>query len=151
MRMVERISDFPAVQQRLINWEGSAPQTGIERLALEEFHNQVVDAILTPDIEQTADVRMIESGDGSRFPLEALEADGIVGDTCLENLDGNDPIEPDIASPVDLTHPALADEGHDFVGTELLTRGQSHNAFNAAADYIDGSTGDHKTASRKYQ
>ena len=41
----------------------------------------------------------------------------------LRNLYCNDPIQPRIASLVDRTHPALANQREDFVGTEFFAGG----------------------------
>jgi len=36
------------------------------------LHNQVVDAVLLPDVVESADMGMIEAGDGSGFRFESF-------------------------------------------------------------------------------
>jgi hypothetical protein len=43
----------------------------VRRFALEQFHHQIVSAILATDVEDGADVRMGECGNRVRLSLEA--------------------------------------------------------------------------------
>src|SRR5262245_46261781 len=56
---------------------------------------------------------MVQRGDGSRFPLEAL------GELLLRSLDGYDAIETRVASFVHFPHSARADRREDLVRPEL--------------------------------
>ena len=40
------------------------------------LHDEVMDAVLHPDVVERADVRMIQAGDNPGFALEALERSG---------------------------------------------------------------------------
>ena len=70
------------------------------------------DEIVRSDVIELANVGMIERGDRSRLafepPLKFL----------VRQLDGDRPVQSGIPGFVDLSHPALADEGDDFVGAE---------------------------------
>ena len=48
-----------------------------KRFALEELHHKKIDTLIPADIEQRANVRMIQRGDGLRFALEAALSVGI--------------------------------------------------------------------------
>ena len=50
-----------------------------QRDAVQVLHDQEVDAVLTPDVMERADVRMIQRRDRARFALEALACSRIVG------------------------------------------------------------------------
>ena len=49
-----------------------------QRLAFEELHDQVLDAIMTANVEQGTDVWMLKLRDDARLALEALLAIGVV-------------------------------------------------------------------------
>src|ERR1700741_1809379 len=65
---------------------------------------------------QCADVGMIQRGDGARFPLEALR------ELILGNFQGNDAIQPRVASPLYLPHAARTDQGENLVRAEPGSR-----------------------------
>ena len=60
-------------------------------------------------------MRMIERGEHLRFTTEAREAIGIARDAGQQNLDRNQAIQPGVAGPVDLAHPARADPRVDLI------------------------------------
>ena len=70
------------------------------------------------DVEQRADVRMIERRDGARLAVEAVAQLRVGGERRGEDLDRDGAIEPRIAGAIHLAHPTLADECDDFVGAE---------------------------------
>ena len=51
----------------------------------------------------------------AHFLVETCQAIRVVGDVVRQKLEGNRLSELQIFSPVDLTHPAAADERHDPV------------------------------------
>ena len=82
--------------------------------------------VLTSDVVQRADVRMVQAGDGLRFALEALLHFGVVGEMRREDLDRHGAVQPRVGRLVDFAHPARADQREDLVGTESDACGQSH-------------------------
>ena len=50
----------------------AAHAAGLERLAFEQLHDEVLDAVLVSDVVEGADVRMGEAGDRLRLSLEPL-------------------------------------------------------------------------------
>ena len=68
----ERAGHLDAVAERLLQRQSSARQAARQRLALQVLHHQEIGAVVLPDVEQPADVRMTERGDEPRFAGEAL-------------------------------------------------------------------------------
>ena len=68
----ERVGDLDGAPHGLLERQAAARQAVGQRLALEELHHQVVGAVLVPDVEERADVRVAERRDGARLAREAL-------------------------------------------------------------------------------
>ena len=68
----------------------------MERLPFDIFHYQIVSA----DVVQSTDVRVIEGSDGVRFPLKPL------GKLSLAFFDRDDAIQTRILGLINVTHPA---------------------------------------------
>ena len=68
----------------------------------------------------------VESGDGTRFALEAQARLRIGHPIGRDDLDGDGPIEPSIAGPIHLAHPPAAKAFVDFVRTKARPRGHRH-------------------------
>ena len=111
VRGVDGIEDLPREHQGVIELDRAR-----ERLPVDVLHDQVV----RPDVIERTDMRMVQAGDRVRLALEAF-AEG-----RQHFLDGDDAVEPGVASLVDLAHAAGADRHDDFVGTEPGARRQGH-------------------------
>jgi hypothetical protein len=72
VRAVEPVEDLRGETQSLILRQGALTQPVGKRLAFQVFHYEEVDIVLTPDIVEAADVRMIQAGYGSRLALKPL-------------------------------------------------------------------------------
>ena len=70
--------------ERLIQWQRPLLQPLRQRLPVEILHNQEVDPVLAPDVEEGADVRVVQGGDGAGLALEPLFQIGIGGDVLGE-------------------------------------------------------------------
>ena len=81
---------------------------------------------LLADVVERADVGVIELGDCAGFTIEALAELRIDSERPRQDLDRDEAIQPRVARLVDLAHPARAEGGHDFVGSELEAGGQRH-------------------------
>ena len=106
------------------------PTRSRERLAFEELHDEVLDALLVTDVVERADVRVRELRDRLCFALETLARLGR-GQVVGENLDRDSPLEPGVFCPVHLTHAARADRREDLVRAEPRSRGERHRASGA--------------------
>ena len=82
--------------------------------------------VLPADVEQRADVRMIQLRDDARFPLEPLATIRIGCEVGAEDFNRDRPIEPDVAGFVDFAHAAHAEWGNDFVWAKATTWRKSH-------------------------
>ena len=74
--------------------------------------------IVSANVVDLADVRMIERGNRARFLFEPPAV--LFG----EPLHRDDAIEPRVARFPHFSHATCAEEGQDFIGTEPRARGQ---------------------------
>ena len=74
---------------------GSAPfcEPVGERLALEQLHHEEVASVLVADVEERADVRMVERRDRLRLALEALAELRVLGEARGQDLDRDVAVE----------------------------------------------------------
>jgi hypothetical protein len=107
---------------------GPLLQASGKGLALEERHDDEVRAAGFADIEDSADVGMIEGGDDPRLALEPDAGDGIARHVRRQQFDRNAAIEPRVTGPVDLAHATSADRGDDLVGPETNARFDGHHS-----------------------
>jgi hypothetical protein len=78
------------------------------------------------DVVERQDVRVRQRGDRLRLALEASERVGVAGDALGQHLDRHFPLEPRVACPVDLAHPAGAERRDDLVRSQPRSGGESH-------------------------
>src|SRR5207247_601487 len=71
MRLVERVGDFGRDAQRLGNRQRATLETLRKRLALDVLHHQEVHSVLVADVEERADVGVVQARDGARLAVEA--------------------------------------------------------------------------------
>jgi hypothetical protein len=76
-------------------------------------------------------VRMIQLRDGARLALEPV-AEVFPGD-----FDGDDAIQPSVASFIDFAHPARANGRKNLVRPEALTGGKRHRTDRFIAEGWD--------------
>ena len=117
VRLLEALGNLAGDAKKLLLREtrstGSADTIG-QRLALDVLQDQVVSA----NVVDLADMRMIERGDRARFLLEPSAM--LLG----EPFHRDDTIEPRVACFPHFSHAAAAQEGQDFIGAEPRTRSQ---------------------------
>jgi hypothetical protein len=77
-------------------------------------------------VEERADVRMIQAGDGFGFAVKTFAQLGTVGEMSGKNLDGDDALEARVAGFVHLSHSARTDGGENFIRSEFGARVQGH-------------------------
>jgi hypothetical protein len=63
---------------------------------------------MSPDVVHGQNVGVAESSHGPRFPFEALQAVSISREGRGQDLDGDDPIEANVAGAIHFAHPAGA-------------------------------------------
>ena len=86
-----------------------------EGLPFERLHDDEIPAIVLVDVVDGADMRMVESGGGSRLAPESLERNRIARDFLRQKLESNGTAEACVFCLVDYSHPAAAKFGHDAV------------------------------------
>jgi hypothetical protein len=79
-----------------------------QQLALDVLYHEIAGTLIV----ELADARVIERGDGAGLLFEPL------GYLRVPELDGHVAVHARIARLPHLSHPARADEGHDFVKRE---------------------------------
>ncbi len=115
MGLAESIGHRQGVTQHLIERQRATRQTAGQGLAFQIFHHQEVDAVLLPYVVQGTDMRMIQTGDRPRLPLEALPGLRALGHVRRQNFDRHRAVQSRVPGAVDLSHPACPDRGDDFV------------------------------------
>jgi hypothetical protein len=112
VRSCERVRYLRSIFNGLIRSERPAAQTIGERLALDEFHDEVIG----PDVVESADIRMIERCDCPRFAFEA------VCKSRLGNFDRDQPVHTRISGTINIAHAALAQQVFDSIGVRSSAR-----------------------------
>ena len=96
---------------------GSASSSGIapraircdEVLALDELHDEGVDAVGVFEAVNDRDVRMVQRGEDFRFALESGHPFRVSRERLGQDLDGDVAIEPRVARPIHFAHAAGAE------------------------------------------
>ena len=88
------------------------------RLSRYEFEYKSSGVIRFFEAIDGRDVRMIQRGYGSRFPLKPLHSGRIAGDVCRQDLDGYVPQKPKVLGTVNLSHAARAELLYDAIVAE---------------------------------
>ena len=97
-----------------------------ERLALEEFGDDIRCARMCPDVVNDQNVGMIERRNRSSFLLETLESFRIAGETGTDHLDRHIACEARIACPIHFPHSTGTYRVHDLVGTDSRIGSERH-------------------------
>ena len=115
---------------------GSGPffQPRGQRLALHALHHEVVDAILTANVVQRADVHLIQRRNRAGFALETLPRVGRVGEMLRQNFDRDGAIQASVARPIDLAHPACPERSGHLVRAEPGTWREAHRVLSPGVE-----------------
>ena len=81
----------------------------LERLSRHVLHDDVVHAVVMPDVVDTDDVRMAEPGCRLSLALEAAQEVGIAAVLSPQDLDRHIPAKGEVDATVDNCHASLAD------------------------------------------
>ena len=94
-------------------------------------------AVGATELVDRHDAGVREGRDGAGLGLEALPHPGIRRDVLGHYLDRDVTRQAEIARPIDVTHPARAQRGNDFILSETGTGGEGHGAeMSWKLDYI---------------
>jgi hypothetical protein len=114
----EGLRDLRPELHHLVERQRALLQAIREDLALEQLHHQEVRVGLVADVEERADVGVVEGGDRLGLALEALAALLVLGEGGGEDLDSDAAVEAGVLPPPDLAHSAGADGRRQLVGPE---------------------------------
>jgi len=118
VRPLERVGDLRAVPEHLVGRKRPLLDPIGERLAFDHLHDEEMRALLVTDVEEGADVRMIERRDRLRLTLESSAELFVLRDARGKDLDRDVAPEARVAAAIDLAHASGADGRNDFVWTE---------------------------------
>jgi hypothetical protein len=89
-----------------------------KRAAAYELHRDIRDRILVPHGVNRDDIRVIETGRGTRFLFESAYGCLVIADRA-ENFQCHLPLQPNVSRPVHLAHAAGAEQLQDFISRDL--------------------------------
>ena len=127
MRRGEPARDLHAILNRRAFRHRTVPQPLAERLALEQFRDDVRNRALAADVVDDQEVGMVECACGPRFGLEPLDALRVGGAGAGQSFDRHVPAEARVPGAIHLAHTAGADQAVDLVGAEPRS-GRQHLA-----------------------
>jgi hypothetical protein len=96
--------------QEFFDRQWPAQESMLERLSLDEFHDEEVLSLPFADIMNVADVGMVQRRNGTRFAFEPRAGLGVALELCSQRLQRDRASQPDVTRSVYLAHPAGADE-----------------------------------------
>jgi len=123
---VEGIGDLAPVLEGERVRQRSSCEPLRQRLSFEKLHHQEVRSVLTSDVVESADVRMVQPRDGPRLPVQPLTPVLFSGKFGGKDLDGDGALEPGVPGFVDLAHSTCPDGGEDLVGSQASPRPKGH-------------------------
>ena len=94
-----------------------------KRLSLKQLGHEIGLAVLEPEVVERDHVGVVQRAGGASLSLETLEGGGIGPQRLGDDLDRHLSAEPRVARPVDLGHPAGAEEGNDLEMPDSSLRG----------------------------
>jgi hypothetical protein len=95
-----------------------SPAALVQRLAVHQFEHQELCAVGFVKAVDGTNVRMVEGDEDLGFSAETRQAFRIVGEGVGKDLQGDVASELRVTRAIDFAHPAGAEGGLDFVGTE---------------------------------
>ena len=118
VRGFERLGDLHGDGQCFIERYRAPRDTLGQILALDQFHHERGRGAGSLQSIDGGDVRMIQRRQDLGFALEAGQPFGVAGHLGRENLQRDLAFEVGIGRPVNLAHPAGAQQAGDFVGSD---------------------------------
>ena len=127
MRGLERIGQRDAGVGKGREVERSADQPLLQCLPLQSLHHQEDLTVRRfADVEDGADVRMLQRGHGARLALEPFARRRRIRECRRQHLDRDVTLESGVARPVHLAHPARADLVDYGIGSQTDAGRQGH-------------------------
>src|SRR5260370_42269969 len=105
------------------HWQQSGDKQLAQRLPLYQLHRNVVSGAVLSEFVDSNDIWVVEGRCRTRFLLEAVQPITLRGECGGQNLDRNTAIQARIPRPVDLAHPAGAQQLDNLIPSELGAKG----------------------------
>ena len=110
VRLADRLGDLEGDREELRERERTLLQGRLEPPSLHQLHHDQEAAAVLDEVEDRADVGVVEGRRGDRLAPEPLPALGVRDEGVGEDLQRDDPPEPRIAGPVDLSEAPRPEE-----------------------------------------
>ena len=115
----EALGDLRGVVDRLAHRQRRASDALAQRLALEQLGDHERRAVVSAEIVDREDVRVVELAGGARLLLEATQPVGVLGEGRGQDLEGDLATDARVARAIHLAHAADAERPRHFVGSDL--------------------------------
>src|SRR5713226_91452 len=115
MSSVERISNFDGQRQHDLRVQRPSRNLMLQCQPVQKLHGDERLAVLLVDLVNRADVGMVESRCGLRFPLKTGQSLRVFGYFVGQKLQGHKAVELDVLSLVDHAHAAASEFLDDAV------------------------------------
>ena len=90
-------------------------------LTLQQFHDDIGNALLRPDVVNSQDVRVRKSGDGFGLALKPRQRLGVARGRIRKHLDGHLTLETRVLRAIDLAHAARAERSDNLIRAQVCT------------------------------
>ena len=118
VRRLQRFRDLLRDRQRLIQWKGASRDPLRQIFSLDELHDDGAHVTRFLEAVDVSDVGMVQRGEHLGLAGESRKPVGIAGERVWQDLQRDIAIEPRVAGPKHLAHPAYADRREDLVAAE---------------------------------
>ena len=112
---IERVGDLRAEIEQRLEFHRLAVDPLLQRLAFQQLHGDEVASAVLPDLVDSADIRVVQSGGGARFALKTVEREGIFFRLRRQELERYVAAQVDVLGFVDNAHPSAAQLREDAV------------------------------------
>ncbi len=102
-------------------------KTLAQRLAFQQFGDDVRRAFMRADVEYRKDVGMVQRRGGQCLLLKAAQAVRVAGNSERQNLEGDFPFETSVTSPIDFAHAPRTERANDLIRAKFRSRSQIHS------------------------
>src|SRR5690242_822047 len=109
MSGIKSVGDLVAIVRDFFDVQGLPGNAMFQGLSLENLHNNEVLAFELVHVIDRADVRVIQGGSSTSFPLKALDRQMVSGNLFGEELHRDHAAQLDVLGLIDDAHPAAAE------------------------------------------
>lgn len=122
VRLLERFEDLSAQSQRFPQWQRAGAQLVIQRLASDVLHHEEEPVAVFANLEQLADIGVIDRRDRHCLPTEAFARVPVCGRFLGQQLDRDLALEARVESAIDDAHSSGTERRQDLVRSQPSTR-----------------------------